>query len=189
MIFEQRRTVITNVSHKQKTKIMKKIFILLIGILVISCNQNKQSKPIVDAIKVTEVTDNFDWLLGEWKRSNEEVDKETFESWNKIGKTEYVGSSFTIQKGDTIYQEKFRLIKANNNWSFKIQLQGEVIPSSFKMTSFNAQEFICENKALNFPNKKLDSPNKIKYWKNKDKLYATVSGRKIKLQFEYTKLK
>ncbi|PHS08757.1 MAG: hypothetical protein COA88_05880 [Kordia sp.] len=169
---------------------MKNAFILLFGILFMSCNQikNEKSKTIVEAIKVVEVTDNFDWLLGEWKRSNEEVGKETFENWDKISETEYVGSSFTMQKGDTIYQEKFRLVKSNNNWSFKIQLQGEVIPSSFKMTSFNNQEFICENKALNFPNKKLDSPNKIKYWKYGDRLYAIVSGNKIKLQFDYIKL-
>jgi len=168
---------------------MKKEFLLLIGILFISCNQNEKPKTIEKPVKVSEVIDSFDWLLGEWKRSNEEVGKETFESWNKISETEYVGSSFTMQKGDTIYQEKFKLVKSNNNWSFKIQLQGELIPSSFKMTSFTNQEFICENKALNFPNKKLDSPNKIKYWINGDKLYATISGSKIKLQFEYIKLK
>jgi len=168
---------------------MKKAFILCIGILFISCKQNEKSKTSDIAVKSTEVTDNFDWLLGDWKRSNEEAGKETFESWDKISKTEYVGSSFTMQKGDTIYQEKFRLVKSKNNWSFKIQLQGEVVPSSFKMTSFNGQEFICENKQLNFPNKKLDSPNKIKYWINGDKLNASVSGTNIKLQFEYLKLK
>jgi len=170
---------------------MKKTFILLIGILFVSCNQIKNEKSMTseNAVKVTEVTDDFDWLLGNWKMSNEEVGKESFENWEKISKTEYIGSSFTIQKGDTISHEKFKLIKANNIWSFKIQLEGELIPSSFKMTSFNAQQFICENKALNFPNKQLDSPNKIKYWINGDKLYASVSGTKIKLQFEYTKLK
>jgi len=167
---------------------MKKAFILILGVLFISCNQTEKSITSNDSVKSTEIIDDFDWLLGEWKMSNQEEGKETFENWNKKSKTEYVGLSFTIQKGDTISQEKFRLVKLNNNWDFEIQLQGELIPSKFKMTSFNTQEFICENKALNFPNKKLDSPNKIKYWKNKDKLYASVSGSKIKLQFEYIKL-
>jgi hypothetical protein len=170
---------------------MKKTFILLIAILVISCNQNKEEKPKTseDATKSTEIADNFDWLLGKWKRSNEEIGKETFENWDKKSNTEYVGSSYTIQKGDTIYEEKFRLVKSNNNWSFKIELKGETKPSTFKMTSYNTQEFICENKAQNYPNRKSDSPNKIKYWKNNDRLYAIISGNKIKLQFEYVKLK
>jgi len=170
---------------------MKKIVVLLIGLLVISCNQDKREKlkTNVSATKVAEVITNFDWLLGKWKRNNEEVGKETFENWEKISKTEYIGSSCTIQNTDTIYQENFRLIKLNNKWSFKIKLKGELVPSTFKMTSFNSHEFICENKALNFPNKKFDSPNKIKYWKNKDKMYATISGKKIDLQFEFVKIK
>jgi len=62
-------------------------------------------------------------------------------------------------------------------------------PSTFKMTSYNSQEFICENNEKDFPNKKSDSPNKIKYWKNKDELYATISGKEIKIQFKYVELK
>jgi hypothetical protein len=170
---------------------MKKTVILFIGILMISCNQekNKKSKTNESVTELTEVMDNFDWLLGKWKRSNEEVGKETFENWDKKSNTEYVGASYTIQNGDTIYEEKFRLVKSSNNWSFKIELKGETKPSSFKMTSYTSQEFICENNALNYPNRKSDSPNKIKYWKNGDKLYAIISGKKIKLQFEYVKLK
>lgn len=169
---------------------MKKIVILLIGILVISCNQgkNEKSKTAENATKLTEVTDNFDWLLGKWKRINEEIGKETFENWDKKSNTEYVGFSYTTQKGDTIYQEKFRLVKSNTNWSFEIELKGETVPSTFKMTSFSAHEFICENNKKNFPNRKADSPNKIKYWTNKEKLYATISGKKIEIQFVYVNL-
>ncbi len=169
---------------------MKKIVVLFIGVIVISCNQygKEKSKSNKNPAKLTEVSNNFDWLLGKWKRSNEAIGKETFENWDKISETEYVGFSCTIQNTDTIYQEKFRLVKLNNNWNFKIELKGELIPSIFKMTSFNAEEFICENKNLNFPNKKLDSPNKIRYWKGIDKIYATISGKKINLQFDFVKL-
>ena len=55
------------------------------------------------------------------------------------------------------------------------------------MTSHTAKEFICENNG-NYTNKKADSPNKIKYWTNNGKLYATISGKKIKLEFEYVRL-
>lgn len=162
---------------------MKKAFILLIGILFISCNQYK------NVTKSSKTAENFDWLLGKWKRSNEVVGKETFENWDKKSDTEYTGYSYTTQNGVVIYEEKFWFIKSNNSWDFKIELKGETKPSSFKMTSHNKQEFICENNALNYTNRKADSPNKIQYWTNEDKLYATISGKKIKLQFEYIRLK
>ena len=169
---------------------MKKLFILLIGVLVLSCNSDKtkKTKTKENLAKLTETTDSFDWLLGKWKRSNEKIGKETFENWERISKTEYLGFSYTIQNTDTIYAEKFKLIKLNNNWSFKIQLKGELKPSSFKMTSSNSKEFICENKNKNYTNKKFDSPNKIKYWKKNNKIYATISGKKINIQLEFVKL-
>ena len=66
------------VSHKQKPEIMKKILILLIGILIISCHQKKNEKTDVKPTTLIEKSENFDWLLGKWKRLNEEEGKETF---------------------------------------------------------------------------------------------------------------
>ncbi len=163
---------------------MNKLLILIIGILLISCNQNKKeiSKTNENLSESTEMTDNFDWLLGKWKRNNEEIGKETFEKWEKKSNTEYLGLGFTMQNGDTLKQEKIRLIKSNNNWYLKVQPQDEPEPITFKMTSFNEQEFICENKDLDFP-------NKIKYWKNKDKINASVSGEGMEIPFEFERIK
>ena len=60
--------------------------------------KSKQNRPI----KI----ENFDWLLGKWKRLNDEVGKETFENWNKISLSKYLGIGFTMQRGDTIKREK-----------------------------------------------------------------------------------
>ena len=164
---------------------MKKIVILFIGILLISCNEGKKEKSKKTTTELTETTDNFDWLLGEWKRSNEEVGKETFSNWDKKSDTEYTGLSYTTQKGDTIYEQYFKFFKSKSDWVFQIMLKGETTPSSFKMTSHSSKQFICENKEEDYPNKEEDSPNKIKYWTDNGKLYATISGEKIKLDFEY----
>ena len=53
---------------------MNRILILLIGILIISCNQNKKEKTKGDSniSEQIENSQNFDWLLGNWKRLDEE---------------------------------------------------------------------------------------------------------------------
>ena len=161
---------------------MNRILILLIGVLLISCNQNKKENVFTEdsSAILIETKDNFNWLSGKWKRNNEEEGKETFENWQKLSNTEYIGLGFTMQKQDTIKQEKIRLIKLNNNWTLEVQPQDEPKPITFKMISYNDHEFICENKELEFP-------NKIKYWKNGDKLNATVSGGDMTIPFEFEK--
>lgn len=68
--------------------IMKKIGILLIGILIISYNQAKRGnqKTVIESTNTIKKSKNFDWLLGKWKRLKEEEEegKETFENWKKI---------------------------------------------------------------------------------------------------------
>lgn len=166
-----------------KTQKMNKIVILLIGISFFSCaqeiNENKRSEN-----KSTEITNNnanFDWLLGEWKRNNEEAGKETFENWKKISDTEYEGLGFTLQNGDTIFQEKIRLIGSDTNWNLIVQLKDASDAVTFKISSYNDNEFICENKENDFP-------NKIKYWKNVDNINAAVSGADMKISFEFERI-
>ncbi|WP_024771815.1 DUF6265 family protein [Aquimarina macrocephali] len=162
---------------------MKKILILLIGILIISCNQTKRKKQKEDIKSTTtiEKSENFDWLLGKWKRLNEEEGKETFENWNKIKETEYSGIGFTMQNGDTIKQEKIRLTKVNGKWNLIVKVPEGSESITFNGISHNENEFTCENKEIDFP-------NKIKYWKNGDRINAMVSGGEMKIPFEFEKL-
>ena len=161
---------------------MNKILIILIGVFIISCVQSKTGKEKAgeNSVDLIIKTESFDWLLGKWKRNNEEAGIETFENWEKKSNSEYLGLGFTMQNGDTIKQEKIRLIKLNDSWNLEVQPQDEPTAIVFKMTSFNDQEFICENKELDFP-------NKIKYWKTEDKLNALVSGEEFEIQFEFEK--
>jgi len=162
---------------------MKKLLILLVGILIISCNQNKKEnqKEDITATPLIEKTENFDWLLGKWKRLNEEVGKETFENWEKIKETEYSGIGFTMQNGDTIKQENILLIKSNEKWNLTVKVPEESDSVTFVGVSHNDNEFTCENKELDFP-------NEIKYWKNGNRLNAMVSGGEMKIPFEFEKI-
>lgn len=162
---------------------MKKILIVLTVILLISCNQknktNSESKN--DKTEILSKTANFDWLIGKWKRTNEEQGKETFENWKKVDDSEYTGIGFTMQNGDTIKQEKIRLIKIDGKWDLKVKVPEETESTSFKMTEFSNIQFVCENNEIDFP-------NKIKYWKNGEKINASVSGADMEITFEFEKL-
>ena len=162
---------------------MKKILVLLIGVLFISCNQTKKERQKAEIKSTTNIekSDNFDWLLGKWKRLNEEEGKETFENWNKIKETEYAGIGFTMQNGDTIKQEKIRLTKVNGKWNLTVKVPEESESITFIGVSHNENEFTCENNEIDFP-------NKIKYWINGKKLNAMVSGGEVEIPFEFEKL-
>lgn len=149
---------------------MKYLRIVLINIALIiltSCNTGQ---------------DNFDWLLGDWQRSNEKAGMETYESWKKISSTEYLGIGFTMQDGDTIWQENIKLIQVDGNWDLVVISPGEAGHTSFRMSHSKPFEFTCVNE-------KHDFPNEIKYWKDGDMLRALVSGSDMEIPFDFEYLK
>lgn len=162
---------------------MKKILILLIGILIVSCNQSKKNdiraQVSHDKEEFTEV--DFDWMLGEWKRLNEEEGIETFENWEKISKTEYSGIGFTMQNGDTIKQENIKLIKSGKNWDVTVKVPEEPESITFTGISHKAHEFTVENNEIDFP-------NTIKYWKDGKKMRASVSNSEMEIPFEFERI-
>jgi len=162
---------------------MKKIVLLFIGILCMSCNLNKKEQKKTDTKKISliEKSEDFDWLLGKWKRLNEEKGKETFENWTKIKETKYAGIGFTMQNGDTIKQEKILLIKKHKKWNLVVKVPEEAESITFKGVHYTKNEFTCENNDIDFP-------NRIRYWKNGNKISATVSGGEMKISFEFEKI-
>lgn len=161
---------------------MKKILILLIGVLSISCNQSKKESSNTKTAEVTENLDDFDWLLGKWERLNEEEGMRTFENWEKVSDAEYSGIGFSMQAGDTIKQEKMRLINTSGKWNLTVKVPSEKESTAFKMINYSENEFTCENNEIDFP-------NKIRYWKNGDKINALVSNAEMQIPFEFEKRK
>lgn len=157
--------------------IVKISFVLLTSFVFTMCNTklNDQKSKI-------QPTENFDWLLGNWKRTNEEKGKETFENWKKIDGSEYNGIGFTLQNSDTLSQEQMKLIQTNDKWNLLVKTPDENDFIKFEMTEIKKDNFECENDTLDFP--KL-----IIYWKNGDKMNAIVSGDSLKLSFEFERIK
>ncbi|WP_300977956.1 DUF6265 family protein [Flavobacterium sp.] len=157
--------------------ILKISFVLLTAFSLTMCN-TKQN----DQKSTTQPTKNFDWLLGNWKSTNEEKGKETFENWKKINDAEYKGIGFTLQNNDTLSQEQMKLIQTNGKWNLLVKTPDEKDFIKFEMTEIADDKFECKNDTLDFP--KL-----IKYWKNGDKMNAIVSGDSLKLSFEFERIK
>ena len=157
---------------------MRRVLIIVVVIFTVSC----KNSPSVDTnIESTTVTENFDWLLGNWHRINEKDGKETYEIWNKKTNTEYIGVGFTLQNNDTIWKEDIKLIKSDDDWNFVVAGKGKTNPTIFKLTMIENESFTCNNELNEFP-------KKIKYSKNENKIIAVISGGEAKVLFEFERL-
>lgn len=159
---------------------MKKAVILLIIILFLSCNNDKKT---VTSEKPK--TQNFNWILGEWERTNDEQGKKTYENWTKVSQLKYVGLGFTMKGNDTISSESMQLINKNNNWKLLVSTIGkgdDTSVTTFKMTQQDPKSFSFENKEIDFP--KL-----ISYTMEGKKLKAIISGGDLKIHFEFERIK
>ena len=165
---------------------MKSIIILTTSILLLSCNQSSHNNKnealaIVASTKTeSELSQNLDWLIGNWKRRNEESGKETFENWKKINPNNYSGIGFTIQKGDTISQEKMDIIASNGKWTLIVTLPNKKDATQFEITELNNNEFVCINDANDFP-------KKIQYWLDGEIIKAKISNDNMEILFEFEK--
>jgi len=170
--------------HRNKNN-MKKILILLTATLIFSCNKNTKTNQTESAATnshTTEIAENIDWLVGEWKRTNDQPEKETFEIWAKINPNEYSGLDYTMQKEDTIFQEKMTLLKLEGKWLFVVKIPNETETTEFQITELNDKEFTCENEANDFP-------KTIQYWMEDEKLIAKISNEDMEIPFEFERIK
>ena len=158
--------------------ILKSITLVAMTFIIVSCNSKTSEKKD----KPEKQIENFDWLLGKWKRLHEETGKETFENWEKISQNEYSGIGFTMQNGDTIKQERIQIIHQNRKWDLIVKVPEEMEAIIFPITEIKSSEFTCTNDSLDFP-------KKIKYWKNGEKINAMVTGDSLKIDFEFERLK
>ncbi|UBM58169.1 DUF6265 family protein [Marinilongibacter aquaticus] len=156
---------------------MKTIHFALVTILLSSCH-SATKKELADSENQSET---FDWLLGNWERMHEEKGKHTFENWEKVSKNEYTGISFTMQNGDTIKQEKIRLLRQSDHWVLSVKVPEEKESIAFPVTELKSDAFLCTNDTLDFP-------KQIKYWKNGRKINAKVSGDALEIDFEFERI-
>ena len=146
-----------------------------------SCTSDIKKEIKVENTKSKVKAEAFDWLLGNWKRNNNEEGKETFETWKKNSTSEYSGLGYTLKDKDTIQQEFIKLFNKDKKWFLEVELRGDPDIVTFPMSSSTSSEFVCKNKEHDFP-------KMIKYWKNGDKLNALVAGDDFQIPFEFERI-
>lgn len=157
---------------------MKKALYIPLIFFIIACGQSKnETQPET----IISEENNYDWLLGNWKRLYEEEGKETFENWEKINKNIYKGHGFTLQNSDTLWQEYIQLTKEDTSWNLLVKSPEETEFTTFAGVTHNPTSFTCENLEIEFP-------NKIHYWIEGKNLKASVSGAEMKIDFTFEKI-
>ncbi len=158
---------------------MKIISFILFVTLAFACQTDKQSEPVPEKTPITK-TENFDWLLGEWQRSNDKEGKQTYETWTKTSNTEYAGHGFTLKQQDTTFQENMSLVKHGDTWQLEVAGAGNPKPVVFKLTKIAENNFTCENPEHDFP-------TKIEYMRNGDQINAAIFGGDQRIPFDFVK--
>ena len=113
-----------------KNKIcLKYIIIIICSLFFISCNNNskKVKKP--------------DFLIGNWKRLNDNPENETYEIWN----TNFTGFSYTKNENYTVFKEKLKILKKNDSLFLEV-IGADNMPVLFKFKEQTDSSFVCENK-------------------------------------------
>jgi hypothetical protein len=115
-------------------------------------------------------------MIGNWQRGDDKPGRTTFEQWKQESETLYLGLSYTMVGGDTVWQEKMRLVATEPGWTLEVNGEGETIP--FRLTSIEKGSFISENPAHDFP-------KMISYALRGDSLAAVISGEGTEVPFTF----
>lgn len=145
---------------------MKNLTIFLLCFLCLSCTDKKKNYVL---------SSDFDFLLGDWDKTNTKPGVITKEHWTITSATAYRGHGYTIKRGDTIFKESMHLLKENDLWTLKIAgIHKDTV--DFEVTSFAPNEFTAQNPTNEFP-------TTISYSYFDDTLSAKVSNDTKEIPF------
>ncbi len=146
-------------------------------ICFVSCTEHRRGE---QAHKTQAVSSGeFDWLTGDWKRTNDQEGRETFEYWTKSSDTVYRGRGFTLRDHDTAFMEHLKLYKLAGEWIFEVTGVNE-LPTLFLLEHHSDQSFRCGNPDNEFP-------KHIEYSLQDNLLYAKISGGGNDILFTFEK--
>lgn len=153
-------------------------------VALVSCKNNEkqeQQEGLAPQIQAeVKQTANLDWLLGNWKRTNDKEGNSTFEVWEKTQANQYDGIGYTLAQGDTLSKEYMRLIQTNGQWNLVVKTSDAADTVAFKMIELKENAFVCTNETHDFP-------THIAYRLDNSKLKAVVSNEEMAIDFDFVK--
>ncbi len=145
---------------------MKTLIMFLCILFSISCLEKQ---------KETINTGEFDFLIGDWERTNTKPGITTMEHWIISKPSEYLGHGYTIEQKDTTFNERMRIIRKDTSWFLEVYGRNES-PIRFNITEHNNISLLAENPAHDFP-------KRISYSYFDDTLSAQVANEEIEIPF------
>jgi hypothetical protein len=74
-----------------------------------------------------------------------------------------------------------KILETNGKWNLLVRTLEEKTFVQFELSEIKEDKFVFKNDTLDFP--KL-----IKYWKNRDKINALISGDSLEIPFEFKRI-
>lgn len=140
---------------------MKKTYLLLFSVFLVSCSQKKEKKqfPLISKAQ---------WVIGEWK--NNDKNGHFTEKWEVASDSTFMGESYILSQNDTVFFENMVLEQREDSLFYNVSLKKQNEVTSFYLTK-------ADEKQLVFENPKHDYPTKITYTLvTKDSIIAEISG-------------
>lgn len=153
----------------------RKLSLALIPLMIVSCQQTQEKK-------AEKYTPTFDWLLGDWTRTNDKEGEQTFEHWEKKNDSTYLFHGYTLANKDTVWQEWAEISPIGLDWYLKVQAVDDTAATNFLLTEMSDTSFVCQNPENEFP-------TEIKYQKSGDELYAEISAGETAIPFIFVRKK
>jgi len=159
---------------------MKNAFLFICALLLQSCfvtqtEMHKKQKELISGDLA-----KLQWLVGNWQRTNNKKDQQTYEHWYLLPDRTYSGVSYTLADTDTLFQE-ILLIKQVDDRLAYIVTSKDFPTIQFDITAINNNGFRSQNL-------KNDFPKYIDYNYSKPKMIAIISDGKQEITFDYQPL-
>ena len=152
---------------------MRTSLLLLSSIILLFCSCKEQPQHTV-------VTTQFDYLIGNWERTNSKAGSTTSEHWRAVTSEDLYGHGYTIENKDTVFNERMRIYKKEEQWLLSISGPNEN-PTVFKITESSKNRF----KAVNPDN---EFPKVITYSYFDDVLTATIAAGDTEIPFIFWRI-
>ncbi|EDM44059.1 hypothetical protein SCB49_10727 [unidentified eubacterium SCB49] len=123
--------------------------LLLLLISVTACKNESDKNNVVPQVKETTMED-LSWVLGEWININDQT--QSYEYWEKSADGSFVSQSLTLRKTDTVFAERMKMYKENDEILLYIETIGDVPnPVVFSLKQDAEHAFTFENPRNEFP--------------------------------------